>query len=242
MISPPPTPRHRRGRIATPLPGRTEGATPIAGLGAGGHAKCAVEAVRSVHRFHVVALLDADPALRGTEVLGCPVIGGDGIATLRASGVEHAFVGLGGVGDPAPRRTAAALLRDAGFRLPAIVHRSASVAVSAVLCGGAQVMAGAVVGAEALLDEDALVNAGAVVGHDVHVGACAHVASGSRIAGGVTIGAGAHVGTGAIVLQGRTVGTGAVVAAGAVVIDDVPDGARVGGIPARPLSTSRRAA
>ena len=169
----------------------------------------------------MVALIDADPGRVGGSVLGCPVLGGDAIAALRAQGVDHGFVGLGGTGDAGPRRTAAVLLRDAGFRLPAIVHRSASVATSAALGEGVQVLAGA------------------IVGHDVHVGEAAHVASGARVGGDARIGAGAHVGAGAVVLQGRAIGDGAIVGAGAVVIDDVPPGARVGGIPAAVLPPPR---
>lgn len=97
MLTTPPSPRSRRARV--PRVAGPEGPTPIAGLGAGGHAECVI---------------------------------------------EHAFVGLGGAGDLTPRRTGAALLRDAGFRLPPIVHRAASVAVSAVLGDGAQVLAGAI--------------------------------------------------------------------------------------------------
>lgn len=210
----------------------------IAGIGAGGHAKCAIEALRSVFRFRIVALIDVDPGLAGATVLGCPVYGGDAIAALRAQGVDHGFVGLGGTGDPGPRRAAAALMRDAGFRLPEIVHRSASVATSASL-EGVQILAGAIVGADAVLERDSLVNAGAIVGHDVTVGECAHVASGARIGGGAAVGAGVHIGSGAVVLQGRSVGAGAIVGAGAVVIDDIAPRARVGGVPAAPLPPAR---
>lgn len=215
---------------------------PIIGLGAGGHAKCLVEAIRSVHRYRLVALLDADPERVGGDVMGLDVLEQEDLAALRQRGIELAFVGIGHVGDPRPRRHAAALLRKEGFRLPPVAHRSASVALSAVLDDGAHVLAAAIVGAEAVIGRDAIVNAGAIVGHDVHVAADAHLASGSRVAGGAFIGEGALIGAGAVVLQGRTVGVGAVVGAGAVVIDDIPAHGRVGGSPARPLSRSRRLA
>jgi sugar O-acyltransferase (sialic acid O-acetyltransferase NeuD family) len=240
VIAPTPSARARRAAEVPGARGQERDLLPaIAGLGAGGHAKCAVEAIRSVLRYRVVALLDSDPALQGLTVLGCPVVGGDALAALRGQGVELAFVGIGGAGDVSPRRVGAALLREAGFRLPAIVHRAASVAVSAALEEGAQVMAGAIVNAEARIARDALVNAGAIVGHDVVVGECSHIASGARVGGAAIVGAGAHIGSGAVILQGRTVGEDAIVGAGAVVIDDVEPGVRIGGVPARPLAPRR---
>jgi UDP-perosamine 4-acetyltransferase len=237
MISPPAPARARRAPRALPVavPAPPGDLTPIVGVGAGGHAKSAIDAIESVFRFRVVALLDADPEREGSTVLGHPVLGGDALAAVRAAGVAHAFVGLGGAGDTRARGAGAALRRDAGFLLPAIVHRTATVARSARLDDGAQVLAGAIVGADCRLRRDALVNAGAILGHDSELGEVAHVASGARLGGAVRVGAGAHVGTGAVILQGRTIGTGAVVAAGAVVLEDVPDGGRVAGVPARPI-------
>ena len=145
-------------------------------------------------------------------------------------------MGLGGAGDTSARRAGAALLRDAGFALPAIVHRTATVARSARIAEGAQVLAG---GDRRRRRPAGPRRPGRTPGRSSattsDLGEAAHVASGARLGGGVTVGDGAHVGTGAVVLQGRTIGTGAVVAAGAVVLEDVPDAGRVAGVPARPI-------
>ena len=50
------------------------------------------------------------------------------------------------------------------------------------------------------------------------------------------VGDGAFFGTGAIVTPGLRVGADAKVGAGAVVLEDVPEGATVVGVPARPAS------
>jgi UDP-perosamine 4-acetyltransferase len=206
----------------------------IIGYGAGGHARSLLEALRSGGRFDVVALADDDPAVVGTEVLGVPVVESSALERFRADGVEHAFVGVGGVVSSAARRHAFARLDAAGFTLPEVAHGSAVVSPWAELGRGVQLLALAVVNAAAVLGDGAIVNTGAIVEHDCVIGASAHLGPRAVLGGDVTVGEDTHIGMGAVVVEGKRVGSGALVAAGAVVAGDVPDGARVRGVPARP--------
>jgi UDP-perosamine 4-acetyltransferase len=214
-----------------------EDSTRIVGLGAGTHAKSVLETLRSTGEFEPVALIDDDPGRAGADILGVPVVHGEpALARVRADGVRHGFVGVGGVEDSEPRRRVFERLRDASFDLPPLVHAAATVSRGARLGAGAQIFATAVVNVDAEVGDGAIVNTGAIIEHDCRIGAHAHVAPGVRLAGLVSVGAGAHIGIGAVVVEGIRIGAGALVAAGAVVVGDVDDGARVAGVPARAIS------
>jgi sugar O-acyltransferase (sialic acid O-acetyltransferase NeuD family) len=209
-------------------------------VGAGGHARSLIEALRSGGgELEPVACTDPDQSRHGTTLDGVLVIGDDReLPRLLADGVRGACVGVGGTRDNGPREQLYDELRARGFQLPAVVHSSAVVAVSASLGGGAQVLAGAIVGAGAVVGENVIVNSGAIVEHDCWIDDHVHLATGCALGGGVSVRRAAHVGIAACVLQGLTVGERAVIGGGAVVIDDVPAGHLAVGCPAsaRPIN------
>lgn len=208
-------------------------ATPVIGVGAGGHSKVVIEILRMMGGYEVVGLLDAKSANRGAQVLGVPVFGDDELlAEVYAKGIRHAFIGLGTVKNSAPRRVLYEQVRAAGFEIVRALHPQAIISASVKMGDGPTVMAGALANADARLGDNVIVNTGAIIEHDCVIGDHVHVATGARLAGAVHVGEGTHIGIGATVRQGIVVGSHSVIGAGAVVVRDVPDNVMVVGVPA----------
>jgi UDP-perosamine 4-acetyltransferase len=210
--------------------------TSVVGIGAGGHAKVVIEILRAGGRYEPTALVDANPALWGTEVLGVPVVGGDdALGGLLDNGANHAFIGMGFLGETSVRQGAVQKVEQLGFELVQAIHPSAVLSPSAHLGAGITIMAHGIVNAEARIGSYAIVNSGAIVEHDCRIGDHAHVGPGARLAANVSVGERTHLGIGATVRQGLTIGDGSVVGAGAVVVRDVPEDVVVAGVPAKTL-------
>jgi UDP-perosamine 4-acetyltransferase len=207
---------------------------PVVGFGAGGHAKVVIEILRSLPEYAIVGLLEARCDLWHTSVLGVEVLGDDSMmAELKQRGIDHAFIGVGTVGDAQPRRQLYEKVAGFGFQFVPAIHAAAIVSLSTTIGTGPTIMAGAIVNANSVMGNNVIVNTGAIVEHDCVIGDHAHIATGARLAGGVQVGPGAHIGIGAVVRQEIRIGAGAIVGAGAVVVRDVPAGTTVIGVPAR---------
>jgi acetyltransferase EpsM len=204
------------------MPGRAE----LCLAGSGSFAVEAAEWARDAG-WEVAGFIELlDRARAGSTVAGNLVLAPDAAACDR-----RAVVAAGG-----SRRAHWKRLAPHGWRAGTIVHPSAWVSPSAVLAEGCIVGPGAVVGAETIVAEHTLVSRGALVGHHVRIGAFASLLPGANLAGHVLLGDGATVGMGAVIVDHTTVGAAATIAAGAVVLEDVIDGTRVQGVPARQYS------
>ena len=78
------------------------------------------------------------------------------------------------------------------------------------------------------------------IGHGCRVGRMVVIAGLTGLAGSVTVGDGAQIGGGCGIADHRTIGRGARLAARSGVMDDVPDGATWGGMPAQDVRAELR--
>ena len=99
---------------------------------------------------------------------------------------------------------------------------------------GLMMMPGSVVHSYTTLGNQCIVNTNASIDHECQIGNGVHIMGGSVVTGRVRIGDYATIGSNATILPDLEVGECAFVGAGAVVTKNVPDGAVVGGVPARP--------
>ena len=193
-------------------------------VGAGGHAKVAIAAARSMG-WRPTRAFDDEPARRASDISGVWVSGDCGEALAQDQPVHLA------IGSNADRQRLAQLRGRGPWAT--LLHATASIETGAIVGEGTLVAMGALIQVDAVVGRHVIINTGAIVEHDCHVGDFCHLAPGSSLGGEVIIEKGVLIGLGATILPRLTIGAGAIVGAGSVVTRSVPPGVVVAGVPAR---------
>lgn len=206
-------------------------------LGGGGHSKVLIEALQTIPDLHLHCILDIDSTRWGKQVLGVTIRGGDDLLPIliNEEGVTACVVGLGAMGNVAPRKRLFLHSLEHGLEPLQVIYTTAILSKHAILGRGVQVLAKAVVNADAYISDNVLINSGAIVEHDCWLGEHVHVATGAIVCSGARVEADVHIGAGAVIRENITVGKGAVIGAGAVVVKAVDPYTTVIGVPARPV-------
>lgn len=201
---------------------------PIAVIGAGGHARVAIGALRAAG-FEPSFIVDDNAATWGTRIMDVEVRGGsDVLLSIVDVLVVH------GIGSNAVRKK---LVAKFDVEWMTVIHPRAWIAPGVEIGAGTVVYAGAIIQPGARIGCHAIVNTASSVDHDSQLADFAHVGPGAHLSGNVRVGEGAFVGVGACVIEGRKIGEWAMVGAGAAVIRDVDARTTVVGVPARPKNS-----
>lgn len=200
-------------------------------FGAGGHAKVTMASLLS-RGFKQIKIFDDDPAKMKMNLLGYAISGvrADLLAYQHKNTQAHLIVAIG---IDHIRKKIYDELSAYNIKLGQAIHVDATITPGVSLGKGLMIMARAVLNPNAQVGDNTIINTGAIIEHDCNIGSHSHIAPGAILCGGVTVGELTLIGAGAIILPGITIGNNCVVAAGAVVSQDVIDGKKVMGIPAK---------
>jgi len=206
--------------------------SPIAVIGAGGHAKVVLATLQAIG-YGTFVVYDDSPDKWGTEMMGVPVRGP--VERIAEDRILRAVIAIG---DNDIRRRLSIKIR--GIEWLTAVHPHAWVHSSVRLGAGTVVFAGAVIQPEARIGDHVIVNTAATIDHECVVGDYAHIAPGAHLAGRVEVAEGTFIGMGCNVIQCLQIGKWSTVGAGSVVTKPIPDHVTAVGVPARVIKRHLR--
>lgn len=158
-------------------------------LGAGGQGQVVKETAQSMYIFEKIDFLDDDPN-KTTAIDSCEHY---------QKYVDEYPIAFVSFGKNDLRAMWIEKLEKAGFILPKIVHREASVSPSAIIGSASIIEAKANVSANVIIGKGCFVSSGAIIDHDAVLNDCCHIDCGAMVKGKCTVASLRKVQSGSIV-------------------------------------------
>ncbi len=191
-------------------------------IGAGGHARSITDVVESDGDFQIHGFVDSNLNI-GDKFCGYDVIGSDDDLSDILPHAENALIGIGQISNPNIRQNLFQLLKEKGFKLPAISSPSSIISVNSFVGQGTIIMHGAIVNSGAKIGENCIINTGSIIEHDVEVGDNTHISTGVIVNGSSKVGKSSFIGSGSVIRNNINIGERCLVGMGSKVLNDLPD-------------------
>jgi len=143
---------------------------------------------------------------------------------------QNNFHWLISVGNNLTRRK---IVEQYAFDYGTAIHPGTHLSKRIKIGEGTVIMAGVCINSDTVVGRHVIINTSASVDHDCVLEDYVHVSPGATLTGNVYVGEGTHIGAGATIIPGIRIGKWCTIGAGAVIIRDVPDGAKVVGVPGK---------
>lgn len=209
-------------------------------IGGGGHCKSVIDVLIRQDRYKIAAIVDRSENL-GIKICGIPINKtDDDLRSLFKSGIRHAFITVGGLGDFSIREKLYHKAIEIGFEFPVIADPSAVISKFTIVESGTFIGKMCVVNSDAKIRKMAIVNTGTIVEHDCEIGSFSFLAPSVTLSGGVHIGDYSHIGTGTSIIHNVSIGSNCLIGAGSTVVRSFGDNIKAFGNPCREVKNEKR--
>lgn len=184
-------------------------------FGAGGHAKVAIDILGNFNE--IVCIVDDNEKLKGSFVLGVPVMDSTHLKELKNNKINKCFVAIGN--NDTREKIINRLSPD--FDFVNAQHLSSCVSEHAIIGKGVLINAGAIVNAGSIIKDHSIINTSATVDHDCTIEEYVHICPGVNLAGNVSIGKKSTIGIGSVVLPNIFIGENTTIGALSCVVKNI---------------------
>lgn len=201
-------------------------------VGAGGCGREVLQWAKSVNRINPTWIIKGflDDNSKALEHKQCSI---KVIGTIEDYSIENNDVFICAIGSTEVREEVTMKLKKRGAEFTSIVHPTAIVADNAELGEGTILYPFAIVSDSVKLQEGCIVNMHSTIAHDSFVGAFTTISAFCDITGACIVGERVFLGTSAKIVPRTKVGNDAFLCAGSIVMNQVKEGDKVMGNPAK---------
>lgn len=205
-------------------------------VGARQHAKILVSIIREFYKdtLTITGFIDDDSDLKGTQLLGIPILGtiDDLMALCKVNGISSVGIGISNR-HMSFRRELFNRVQTAGLNLPSLIHGRAYISPFAKVGEGVVLNPGVVVNAYAIVGSNCVIYSNSTIEHETVLSDNVYIGPGVNFSSNARVGRDTFIGAGSKIIPDIIIGQNVVVGAGSVVINDIPDNVTVAGVPAR---------